>query len=330
MSKSYIDMDGLHFDDAEIAKKLDRMTISATLMEGMLSCPAKQLFNQMLLDEIQPPQPDSPLTRGIAFHRTMELYYGLDESKRGKTINTAILNAAMKKALLEQPEVKDDTNFQSWLVNAVKRYVLMPDDAINVGIAEFNDKWYNKKPGLEMPVSGFIGNAKRRSFGKIDRLTRGDLNDDNIVIIDDYKTGAKAKAFNEKDQYADFGYIRQQIMYALLLEQDDNNDFKVKSGRLIYPVADNQDKNKTGVVLTVDVLNEKYRNRTIHEVEKVSRMVNDSVESNTFSCNPSALCSWCPLANICPRAERRESPKFVEARQKQFKEDELKPVIEKN
>lgn len=330
MSRAYMDRDGLHIDDEALMKAADKMSIAATLIEGMLHCPAKALFDKFMKDDVIPPQPDSPLVRGIAFHRTMELYYGVDEDKRGSTVNTAIMNAAMKKALNEAEEVKDNPAFKDWLLNAVKRYVNMPADVIDVMIADYIDDKNMILPGLEMPVSGYIGNATRHSFGKIDRLIRADRENENNVIIDDYKTGRKAEAYDPKNRFSDFGYIRQQTMYAMLLENDRfNKDLNVVSGRLIYPVAQSdKTPDKPGVVLDVDVKNARWRKQTIHDVETVSSMVDDAIDTNTFGCNPGNLCSWCPLVNICPRAYKKEEPKYVLARGNQPTADELAKVIE--
>lgn len=335
MPKAFIDRDGLHFNDDGIERKVNYLTISATLIEGMLECPAKFVFSRYLQDEVIPPQPDSPLTRGSAFHRTLELYYGLDESKRPASgIDMHILSAAMRKAITEAPvEVRNDDVFIGWLKNALKRYTRMNESAVNVRIANYTNKDGLTKPGLEMPVSGIIGNATRRSFGMIDRLIQVNNDDPRSVIIDDYKTGKSAKAYDPHDRYADFGYIRQQTMYAMLLEKDTNtyhNGFDVCGGRLIYPVADNnKDTAEPGVILPVDVKNQKYRDKTIKDVELTSRMLDDAINTNTYSCNPSKLCSWCPLANICPRADKDDRDKFVNARASQPDESTLAPVIEK-
>lgn len=325
--KAYIDSKGVHFDNAEIFEKLKKTTISATLVEGMLSCPAKMVFNKFLADEVIPPTPDSPLTRGIAFHRALELYYGISVDKRGADkINTGILSAAMRKAISEAPEeVRDDNTFISWLKNALNRYCQMKNDVINAQVATYVDNNGNDMLGLEMPVSGFIGNAKTRSFGMIDRLIV-DENNKDAVIIDDYKSGAKAKEYDPNDRYADFGYVRQQVMYAMLLEK---KGFKVTEGRLIYPVAELQGSARPGVVLKVDVNNEKFRKTTVSDVEKVSDMLISASDSNTYSCNPSPLCSWCPLVNICRQAMKPSKAKFVAAREAQPSEDKLSQVIVK-
>lgn len=321
-SKTWIDDTGLHIEDESLKYAMERVTASASLVGGMVgdSCPAKTIFDSKLKNEVIPIPPDSPLTRGTAFHRIMELYYGLPIDVRGNGINGRILNAAAKKALRELPDdVAHDHDFLTWLRQSVDNYMGMDADYTNVIIPEFPDKHGDMAPGLELPVSGTIGSASRRTFGKIDRMT---MNGDGHVIIDDYKTGAKAHVYDPKDRYADFSYIRQQIMYDMLMEDDDrvrSMGLTIDSARLIYPFP-----NK---VITVDIHNEKYRQRTIKDVETASKMLDDAAETNTYACSPSKLCSWCPLSAICPRADRDPRPKFVKARASQPTAEVLAPVV---
>lgn len=324
MAKTWLDKQGLHIDDEELKKKMEHVTASATLVSGMVDgCPAKTIFDSKLKNEIFPDGPDSPLVRGTAFHRVMELYYGLPESKRGEELNTDIINAAARKAISEQPVINNDSDFMQWLRHAIDAYIDMDAMYTHVNLAEYVDDRGHRKKGLELAVSDVIGNASRKTFGKIDRLVlSGD--DKRSVIIDDYKTGKKAKEYKANDRYADFGYIRQQVMYAMLLEQDHrtfDDGFNVVGGRLIYPVA--------GKVLQVDVKNEQYRKRTIKEVEQASTMLDDAAENNTYACSPSKLCSWCPLVNICPNADMDSRQKFVDARARQPDKEFLKTVVEK-
>jgi putative RecB family exonuclease len=324
MSKTWIDKQGLHINDDELKKKMERVTASATLVSGMIDgCPAKTIFDSRLKDEIFPNGPDSPLLRGTVFHRVMELYYGLPEDKRGSELNTGIINAAARKAIKEEPLINNDHDFMIWLRGALDDYVKLDDAYTKVDIAPYIDDWGHHKQGLELAVSDVIGNASRKTFGKIDRLVFADRTD-NSVIIDDYKTGKKAKEYNAKDRFADFGYVRQQVMYAMLLEQDTRtfkDGFNVTGGRLIYPIP--------GKVLSVDVKNEEYRKRTVKEVEQASAMLDDAADNNAYACSPSKLCSWCPLVNICPNADNDSRDKFVQARAKQPNEGFLKTVVEK-
>lgn len=318
-AKTWIDSEGMHVDDEQLLSGMERVTASATLVEDFLNgCPARHLFDSKLKKDIFPDGPDSPLPRGTAFHRVMELYYGLEESKRGPKLNGKVLNACARKALSEMPdEFSHDKKFLTWLRGTIDDYMDMNSEYTNVDVAQYKIG-HEYKPGLELGVSGYIGGAKRKTFGKIDRLTATD----DGVYIDDYKTGRKAKAYDPRDRFPEFGYVRQQTMYAMLLENDakqDNEGFRIVGARLLYPIP-----NK---VLPVDVSDNGIRDQTIKDVEKASTMLNEAVETNTYAFSPGKLCSWCPLVNICPKADKDDRDKFVAARSKQPSAETLAPAV---
>lgn len=319
-AKTWIDSDGIHVDDGKLMSGMERVTASATLVEEFLNgCPARYLFDSKLKKDIFPDGPDSPLPRGTAFHRVMELYYGLDESKRGPKLNGEVLNACARKALSEMPDMfSHDREFMTWLRKAIDDYMDMNSEYTDVDVAMYK-VGHEYKPGLELGVSGYIGNAKRKTFGKIDRLT---ADGDGGAYIDDYKTGKKAKAYDPRDRFPEFGYVRQQTMYAMLLEDDakqDNEGFRITGARLLYPIPNR--------VLNVDVSDEHIRAKTIKDVEKAAAMLDDAVNTNTYAFAPGKLCSWCPLVNICPKADKDDREKFVAARAKQPSAETLAPAV---
>ena len=312
----------MHIDDEDLLQNMKRVTASATLVEAYLNgCPAKYLFSSKLQDKIFPEGPDSPLKRGTAFHRVMELYYGIDESKRGSTLNNRILTICARKALKEMPdEFGKNHEFRVWLRNTMDDYIDMDEKYTNVNVAKYKEG-HKYKPGLELEVSGYVGDASRRTYGKIDRLT-----DDGQggVFIDDYKTGKKAKVYDPRDRFPQFDYVRQQTMYAMLLEEqakEANSGLRINCARLLFPIP-----NK---VVTVDVEDKTIRRKTVDDVKKASDMLGDAVESNTYALSPGKLCSWCPLVNICPKADRDSRDKFVAARAQQPDAELLKPVVVK-
>lgn len=440
--KPVLDQDGLHLPTAFL-NKAKKSPISATMIDGMLHCQAKYMFNKYILnDSIIPPQADSPLIRGIAFHRALELYYGIDPSIRGTHgIHYGILSAAMRKAIKEAPVVvQNDPVFTDWLKYALEQYALMPENVVNPQIARFtpsnsrvsansnatsasnpdnnthNSKQANgfkgdfndfvkgsdypdnsgnlddqaadaakkleesknsffapisfelydtseqnsstdstvdesnpndnsseptnttenvtgshissdspAKLGLEMPLSGIMEGSDRRVFGIIDRLIVDP--DDNTLIIDDYKSGAKAHHYNPSSPYSDFNYTRQQVLYSMLLEQNmsliqaENGGVPpktVKYARLLYPIAKNgQYPEQVGVVETIDVQNKAFRKTVADDVRETCETMAGACEKNTFSYQSSALCAWCPLAKVCPNATIYSNQKFYDAKSKQ-------------
>lgn len=181
------------------------------------------------------------------------------------------------------------------------------------------------KLGLEMPLSGTVEGSDRRVFGIIDRLIVDP--DDNTLIIDDYKSGAKAHHYNPNSPYSDFNYTRQQVLYSMLLEQNmsliqtENGGVPpktVKYARLLYPIAKNgQYPEQVGVVEPVDVQNKAFRKTVMDDVRETCETMAGSCEKNTFSYQSSALCAWCPLAKVCPNATIYSNQKFYDAKSKQ-------------
>lgn len=321
-SKTWIDANGMHVNDESLLKKMERVTASATLVEAYLNgCPAQFLFSSQLREEIFPEGPDSPLKRGDAFHKVMELYYGIDEKKRGSELNGRILNVCAKKVLSGLPDMfAKDHDFLLWLRHTMDDYIDMDEKYTNVNVAKYKEG-HKYKPGLELEVSGYVGDASRRTYGKIDRLT-----DDGQggVFIDDYKTGKKAKVYDPRDRFPQFDYVRQQTMYAMLLEEqakEANSGMRINCARLLFPIP-----NK---VVTVDVEDKTIRRKTVDDVKKASDMLNDANDANTYALSPGKLCSWCPLVNICPKADRDSRDKFVAARAQQPDAELLKPVVVK-
>lgn len=441
--RSVLDQDGLHLSTVFLNKS-KKSPISATMIDGMLHCQAKYMFNKYILDDsIIPPQADSPLIRGIAFHRALELYYGIDPSIRGTSgVHYGILSAAMRKAIKEAPVVvQNDPVFTDWLKYALEQYALMPEDVVNPQIARFlptdsrssahsnttnstnSDNTHNNaktslfkgnfddfikgsdypdnsgnlddqaadvakrleeaknsfinlnanfsdtdeqnitkdftideldnsefenttntintnaentsephvssnlpaKLGLEMPLSSTVEGSDRRVFGIIDRLIV-DPND-NTLIIDDYKSGAKAHHYNPNSPYSDFNYTRQQVLYSMLLEQNMNliqaenggvPPKTVKYARLLYPIAKNgQNPSQIGVVEPIDVQNKAFRKTVADDVRETCETMAGACEKNTFSYQSSALCAWCPLAKVCPNATIYSNQKFYDAKSKQ-------------
>lgn len=154
--------------------------------------------------------------------------------------------------------------------------------------------------GLEIFVTGRIGNASRDTLGFIDRVQEtgreegSDISTE--VMVEDWKSGAKVKKYNPNTRAKNpegLGEQRQQMIYSILLEQEKG--VKVTGARLIYPVARE--------VIEVDLTDEKLRARVIADVEAADKQLDNHIERNLFEYSPSILCSWCALAKVCPAAK---------------------------
>lgn len=154
--------------------------------------------------------------------------------------------------------------------------------------------------GLEIFVTGRIGNATRDTLGFIDRVQEMDREEgadvSSEVMVEDWKSGAKVKKYKPGTKAKNpegLAEQRQQIIYSMLLEQ--TKGVKVTKARLIYPVARE--------VVEVDLTDEKLRQRVIQDVEDADAQLTDHIERNLFEYSPSILCNWCALRKVCPSAK---------------------------
>ena len=290
--------DGISITSAEIAEKLEKKKISASLVTDLLQgCPAAWVAKSFVLRDNIEEEPDNALRRGSMFHKVMEDFFAHPAEERTakliKSLVHEVLNEGEFADLGQQPEAV------KWLRGAVNGYWNMEEKPEEVVIAEIPTKRGNK-PGLEVFVAGQIGEASRSSLGFIDRVSQ---TEDGGVRVEDWKSGAKAKVWNPKTKSTDgLGEARQQIIYTMLLEQMGVN---VTGARLIFPVA--------GKIVNVDTTDEAFRKRVVADVEEADRKLDVLIETNKFEFSPSALCAWCPLAKLCPEAQILPNPKMRKA-----------------
>lgn len=298
---------GLTILSEDIKTKLAKKNISPSLVTAMQGCPARWIAESFVLPEILPPEPDTPATRGQLFHKVME-----EAFRDEPTLRTRERLNEHRDAVLESEEFKhfkEIPDALEWLDNAIDGYYRMGGRPRKVKVAHIkreDDKF--PKIGLEIFVKGHIGNAKRSSLGFVDRLTEDQTDPDNPgVVIEDWKSGAKAKKWNPKTKSEDGrAEARQQTMYAMLLEQAGVN---VTKARLLYPVAE--------TVVDVDLKDDKFRESVIKDVEAADAALDNYLETNLFEYKPEFLCAWCPLAKMCPKAKIEKFQKARDAFAKQ-------------
>lgn len=291
--------EGLRVISEETSAKLAKKKLSASTVTGLQGCPASWLANSFVLPEIIESEPDNPGRRGSMFHQVMENFFALPpEERTHEAMRKEVKNVLASDEYKDLAEIKDAV---VWLRGAVNGYYNMKADVdpSEVVIAEIQtDK--GVKPGLEIFVMGQIGNAKRPTLGFIDRVTEIEREPgaevSSVVMVEDWKSGAKVKKYNPKSRSKNpegMNEQRQQVIYSILLEQTKN--VKVKSARLIYPVARE--------VVEVDLADEKLRAQVIKDVEDADKQLDNHIERNLFEYSPSILCSWCPLFSACPAAK---------------------------
>lgn len=317
--RATLDKSGLHLDDPALIEKAERTKVSNSLIDGMFQCPAKQAADKWLLPDVIPMDPLSPTALGSAFHKVMEVFFGfppVERTEEGiKRAYRAMLEDDEFKALRDSPESR------KWVRHRVIEYLKMGfENPKDVRIAQVEKVGRNGrkylKPGLELFVSGTIGDSSRDTLGFIDRLS---VNGDGEYIVDDWKTGAKVKLYDPDDRFPHFGYVRQQILYTMMLEQ--SGDRKVAEARLIYPDSlhptPDGGQAEGGYVDVIPIHNKAYRARAVKDVETCSALLDDSCSLNQWATKPGALCSWCPLVNACPVAYKMSKANAVESRTKQ-------------
>lgn len=315
---AWLDGEGLHLADDQLKRKISNKPVSASTISGLIDgCPAKFTFTSLLADTVIPKTPDDPRVRGTIFHRACELYYNIAPQERGEHIDFERFEECKLQALDENPDMKDDPGLRAWLESASQRFCSMGPDSTDVTVARYRTDNGTERPATEMKISLHLDGVRRRVFGAIDRLVAASPDDPRTVIVDDFKTGRKASVYSEHMRFADFSYLRQQTLYAMLLEHDTRtfeNGWNPIGGRLLFPLAeqvtvhdegsgrDMQLPMKNGALICLDVKDESHRKRTLEEAALTSDMLDHEYETNLYEYRPSNLCAWCPLARICPAA----------------------------
>jgi putative RecB family exonuclease len=319
MTREGLKMEMTNQDDQQ---KIQNVSLSNSFISALQQCPAKAAADKWLLKDILPDDPLSPMVLGSAFHKVMEVFFHYQSKDRTVDGIRLAFDAMLKDKDLSI--IGTDEKALHWVQNAVNKYwTLGLEDPKSITIPEVtihhDGKYgpYDKtEVGLELFIDGQIGQASRKTLGFIDRLIIDPDSNNNEFIVDDWKTGKKASDYLPKIQkFPDFGYVRQQVLYSMMMEQAG---FPISKARLIYPIAKYEDPTSheisNGHVSIIDVHRDDYREQAVKDVEEADRTINVSLETNTWECSSSPLCSWCPLVNVCPAAFKLNKANAVEAR----------------
>lgn len=315
-----ISKQGLSIISPEIAAKLAKKSISPSLVTGLQGCAAAWVANSFVMRDLIKEDPDNAATRGSLFHKVMEEVFAEPaEVRTRKRINE------LRDEVLETSEFaffKEIPEALAWLDNAIDGYYAMggrPEKVKVAYVKRIEDA--EPKIGLEVFVKGNLAGAKRDTLGFIDRLTVDQKHEDEAgIIIEDWKSGAKAKKWNPKTKSQDGrAEARQQVIYSMLLEQQGVN---VTGARLIFPVAQE--------VVTVDLNDETFKEQVIQDIKDTDDALDNYIETNLFEYKPSFLCSWCPMVRICPAAQVAKFEKARVAYSKQPAIEILAPAFEFN
>lgn len=310
-----MDSTGIHIIDETVAEKLEKKAISPSMITSLNTCPAKWVAESFVIKDLIEEEPDNPARRGSLFHKIMEDVFAYPPEERTKELVRSKVQENLSEG--EFADLGEIPEAVEWVRGAVNGYYSMGGDPTKVKVANITLPGEDEKLGLEIFVKGKIGDTKRETLGFIDRLVE-DPEKPGSIIVEDWKTGAKAQKWVKKNK-GDQGLAeqRQQIIYALLLKQDD---IDVSKARLIYPVAKE--------IVNVDLDDVELRARVVKDVEETDKKLDVFIDNNTFEMTPSFLCSWCPLAKACAVADIKPYAKMQEAYAKQPSPDVLAEAIE--
>ena len=301
-----MDEHGLHVLSHKVSNKLSKKNLSASLVTALVgetSCAARWLFESFVKDEIIEELSDTAARRGSIFHKIMEDLFALEPEQRTKAQVKKLVTATLDSD--DFRDLRDNKDVLNWVREAVNGYYRMGGDPQKVTVANISigDKTNTVQKGLEVFVKGTIGTAKRPVVGFVDRLVLDVRRNDGSVLIEDWKTGSKAKRWNPTTKSEEgLAEQRQQLMYKMLLEQ---HGIQVSGARLIYPVAQ--------TIVNVDCTDEALMKRVVKNVEEADTRLDNMIETNWFEFSPFFLCSWCSLVRACPQAMVKPYAKMQEA-----------------
>jgi RecB family exonuclease len=310
-----MDGEGVHIVHADKARALEKKNLSPSLITGISGCPASWAADNFAVRDLVTQEPDNAMRRGNLFHKVMEEVFARPGEERTPALMKAMVEQVMQSADFVDLSTNEDV--VAWLRMAINNYYSMGARPEKVKIANLDLDGRGPKKGLELFVKGTIGNASRKSLGFIDRLVEDERSTEGAVIIEDWKTGAKAKHWKSHTK-SDEGLPeqRQQVMYSILLKQ---KGIQVSGARLIYPVAKD--------IVKVDLEDEILHARVLETVDEADKKLTHMTEQNTFEYRPSALCAWCPVSKICSAATILSNPKMRDAYKKQPTPEVLLPGI---
>lgn len=273
---------GIEIIDEDLMNKIKNGNLSASMASSFLACPADWLLDKYILKELEHSEPIH-LNRGTLFHSIMEAFFAVPNEYRTPQVLGTITQEVTNH---DFPEFMSDSATKEWVKNAVMGYLSMGfdfQDEIIPTVHVDNKEQY----GLEIFVKDTIGECTRPTVGFVDKLVEYEKDGKMILAVQDWKTGKKIHPYNPNKPIGpnnDFGYWRQQTLYAMLLE---NEGIFPDEAQLIFPVA-------RGIV-DVDFKSEVIRKQVIDDMEKVDRLLTRCIDENMFPFTPAQWCKWCHL-----------------------------------
>ncbi len=242
--------------------------LSPSSIKTFRQCPLKFKFSR--IDRLSEP-PTWAIHVGTFVHEVLEHFYQLDAHER--TLESVKAMATERwKASDWETQVNELIKPEGTIVD-FKRQAF---DCLQ-NLWKFEDPKTTELVGMEHEVQVMIDGVRMKGF--IDRFT---FDDDDSIIISDYKTG-KVDGGSEDDKFF------QLTAYALMM-QEAEQETTSKVQLLYLKLGQKHEMTVTPVKLNIA--------RGV--IVETKEMIDASCASGNFSCNVTKLCDWCFFKPQCP------------------------------
>lgn len=266
--KIRLENNGIRVLDPEIKKAINKKTLSPSMISGFLASPGDWIMNSFIMPEIEI-EPTPHLRRGNWFHSIMEDFFAKPQTER---TYMDLKNSIQKVSKELYPDMLQTEENKDWLRNAIEGYKnSWLDGAKDEKIAKVFINGETKS-GIELAITGKIGDVKKNCFGYIDKVIEGESG----LIIQDWKTGKTISNFDPNKKMGPsnpFDYWRQQIFYTMLLEQ---KGMIVEGANLAFPCS------TPPTIVNVDINNKFAREQVIKDVEAADKEIAECIENDYF------------------------------------------------
>jgi len=221
--------------------------LSVTALNNYLSCPWNYFFNNLIR---LPGNQNKFMVFGTAIHEALKNYF--DALKDGKDFKKDYLIKRFEESLNTKPIIKND-----------HIEMLEKGQKALSGYYDFYNKSFKNNILNELNINRVQLTENISINGKIDKIEI--LDSTNNVNVIDYKTG-KIKSRNEilgLTKNSDGNYLRQLTFYNLLLNNYQDNKFKMQSGEIDFIQPDDKGNYKKEIFTITKEMVDNLENQII-------------------------------------------------------------------